>query len=121
MVKFCVILLVSFLSLSLPTATCYRILVTSVGVAASQNFIMGRVADILGGNGNNVTLLRWVMFPETKSTKLQHFKEITYSMCDDIEMLDYFRTTTHTMGWEENGSPLQSLEAIKREFYQVSE
>ena len=69
-------------SLNLIFVHSYNIVVTTVGVAASQNLIMYRLADMLGQRGHDVTDLKDGILPEVKFPKLQFAKEINYQAAD---------------------------------------
>uniref|UniRef100_A0A914WEH4 glucuronosyltransferase n=1 Tax=Plectus sambesii TaxID=2011161 RepID=A0A914WEH4_9BILA len=70
----------------------HKILVTCLGISASQNLIMYRLADMLGARGNDVTVLKWEMFSEAKGMKLKYAKEIVYPMILDNQLLDKIRS-----------------------------
>uniref|UniRef100_A0A915LD55 Uncharacterized protein n=1 Tax=Romanomermis culicivorax TaxID=13658 RepID=A0A915LD55_ROMCU len=65
---------------SLKCASTYNILVSTVAVAASQNLVMYRLADLLAERGHRVTVLKADVFEQVKTPKLKFVKDqISYT------------------------------------------
>jgi len=75
-----------FICLIYPTCSAYNILVSVVGIAASQNLVMYRLAELLAQRGHNVTVLNANVFSNVKTAPLKLANELSYEAIKDSEV-----------------------------------
>uniref|UniRef100_A0A914VDN0 glucuronosyltransferase n=1 Tax=Plectus sambesii TaxID=2011161 RepID=A0A914VDN0_9BILA len=96
------------------SANGFKILITTVGLAGSQNLVMYRLADLLGAHNNDVTILKWIVNPEAPQPKLKYAKEISYPLVGGEDPWESIEAGLNQLPWKTHSLVNFDMSVIKR-------